>query len=360
MPQTDTDLLNLAALRCTPALLDGATLYVRRLDEAFSQLWWNFETDYKDHCGREEVQAPRTIATTALQAYTGGNVHFDPRRNHRVLVSLHPIDDATICDAFTLMHGLAMGQRADAIDLNRPVRLAEKLAGTPQQEQPLAGFLGCNRNGQPDVPGWVFDTITWHLARRLAAAPFRVDGQEIAFLPDTTGGLIAWDRPWFSNSGRDYALCRMRLRLKTIPNVADPVLLFSGHATRISKSMNYTTTVLARQPGPEAPILEVPLDGRGKIRRVPRMALATLDVLKLGKPVLQAIEDRIAADTDASRIPGGPQLAPTEPAPPGDIRPVLGKNFPFGVGHGAGMPACTTCAPSRNMSRPCSATLPVR
>lgn len=73
---------------------------------------------------------PHSIATTALRALTGGYVWLDAKR--AVLASLDPIDDDTVRDVFTLLHGLAMGEDIDDIDLNQPVSLAEKFASTPR------------------------------------------------------------------------------------------------------------------------------------------------------------------------------------------------------------------------------------
>ncbi|MCZ9339612.1 DUF3962 domain-containing protein, partial [Streptomyces sp. TRM76130] len=49
---------------------------------------------------------------------------------------------------------------------------------------------------QPDAANWVYSTVAWDLAHRLAQRTWRVDGQDIALRPDSNGGLIAWQQPW--------------------------------------------------------------------------------------------------------------------------------------------------------------------
>jgi hypothetical protein len=113
-------------------------------------MWRIFENAYRRRAGREEVQAPHSIATTALRALTGGYVWLDAKR--AVLASQEPIDDDTIRDVFTLLHGLAMGDDIDDIDLTQPVGIADKFASTPQEQRALADYLLRSPSGQPDAP----------------------------------------------------------------------------------------------------------------------------------------------------------------------------------------------------------------
>ncbi|GAA2476544.1 hypothetical protein GCM10023100_00100 [Actinocorallia cavernae] len=341
--------LDVLAYRCTPALLDGATVHLRQFPTSVTSLWTLLDRQYKDIVKREEAQAPHSVLTGALRCLTGGYVFFDPKQG--LLATRRPLDDDTLRDAFTLLHGLILGHHPDDIDLNRPTPLAERVAETTQQERLLADYLttpdGSHTPGapgqQPDAANWVYSTVAWDLAHRLAQHTWRVDGQDIALRPDSSGGLIAWQRPWSNKAGTAHALARVRLALKTLPNVADPILVVSSQATRISRTMAYARTVLAEQAETALPIVEVEMAGRGRVRRVHRMALQTLGRLGMDHSVLHNIQQRVEAEqsTDArcdNESTGEPRLvAEAETAGLGPIRPVQGKTFSFPVGRGVGM-----------------------
>ena len=121
--------LDVLAYRCTPALLGGATVCVREFPEGVRSNWRLLERNYQDRMGRDEVQAPYSIAISALRCLTGGYAYFDPER--LFLVTRDPVNDDLLCDAFTLMSRLAAGEEIDDIDLGTPTPLAERIAGTP-------------------------------------------------------------------------------------------------------------------------------------------------------------------------------------------------------------------------------------
>ena len=93
--------LDALAYRCTPELLSGAAVHVREFSESVRSLWRLLERNYQDRMGREEVQAPYSVAINALRCLTGGYAYFDPER--LFLVTRDPVDDDLLCDAFTLM-----------------------------------------------------------------------------------------------------------------------------------------------------------------------------------------------------------------------------------------------------------------
>ncbi|MFI8991574.1 RNaseH domain-containing protein [Streptomyces antimycoticus] len=254
-------------------------------------------------------------------------------------------------DAFTLLHGLILGHHPDDIDLNQPTPLAERVADTPRQERLLADYLtdpsgrrseASSADGrQPNAANWVYSTVAWDLAHRLAQHTWTVDGQDVVLRPDSSGGLIAWQQPWPNKAGTAHALARVRLALKTLPNITDPVLVVSSHATRLSRRMAYARTVLAEQAETTLPIIEVEMAGRGRIRRIHRMSLQTLARLGMDHSVLHNIQRRVEAEQKADAGDGTepPQAAEPQAASAelGAIRPVQSKNFAFPIGRGVGM-----------------------
>ncbi|MEU7244889.1 RNaseH domain-containing protein [Streptomyces sparsogenes] len=345
--------LDVLAYRCTPALLDGATVHLRQFPTSVTSLWTLLDRQYKDIVKREEAQAPHSVLTGALRCLTGGYVFFDPKQG--LLATRRPLDDDTLRDAFTLLHGLILGHHPDDIDLNRPTPLAERVAETMPQERLLADYLitpdgsqtpGSSAPGrQPDAANWVYSTVAWDLAHRLAQHTWRVDGQDITLRPDSSGGLIAWQQPWSNKAGTAHALARVRLTLKTLPNVSDPILVVSSQATRISRTMAYARTVLAEQAEAALPIVEVEMAGRGRVRRVHRMSLQTLARLGMDHSVLHNIQQRVEVEQSAdargdNASQDGPETvaeAETGAGGLGPIRPVQGKTFSFPVGRGVGM-----------------------
>jgi pPIWI_RE module N-terminal domain/RNaseH domain of pPIWI_RE/MID domain of pPIWI_RE len=329
--------LDVLAYRCTPELLGGATVHVREFPEGVRSLWRLLERNYRDRMGREEIQAPHSVATNALRCLTGGYAYFNPER--LFLVTHDPVDDDLLCDTFTLMSRLAAGDEIDDIDLGSPTPLAERIAGTPQQQRLLAEYLRRTEAGQPDAAPWVYRSATWDLSRRLTQGTWTVDGLDITLRPDSEGGFIAWDHPWSNRAGAAHALARCRMVMKTMPNIADPLILVSAAATRVKNGMAFARTVLAAQDDPARPIIEVEMAGRDHVRTISRLSLQTLARLGMDHSVLRGIQDRVDQERQAEQAareqgpkhwyPPGGQLAP--------IRPIHSKNYKFPVGRGVGM-----------------------
>ena len=55
--------LNVLAYRCTPTLLDGATVHLRQFPTSVTSLWTLLDRQYKDIVKREEAQAPHSVLT---------------------------------------------------------------------------------------------------------------------------------------------------------------------------------------------------------------------------------------------------------------------------------------------------------
>ncbi|MEU7179534.1 MULTISPECIES: RNaseH domain-containing protein [Streptomyces] len=331
--------LHALAYRCTPDLVGNATVHVRRLDTETVKLWGTFTGQCRKRFGKEEAQAPYTIATTVLQVITGGYVHLEPKGAAPFLVSRQPIDSALLCKAFALTYGLALGEQVEMIDLRHPPELAVRIARTPEREFALEEHLAGAKGAQPDAPNWLYKSVGWGLAERLAAVPFQLsNGREITLRPDTTGGLVALDDPWENESGGRYAVCRTAVRLKTLPNVQHPVLLLDARVSRISSSLIFSSTALAVQPGAGRPILEVKLNGRGGMKTIPRQTLQALGRLEMDYSILQSIANRSEHEQklrERARAFKEKLQFPREH--PGQIWPIPARNYQHPIGTGIGM-----------------------
>lgn len=331
--------LNTLAVRCTPELVGNAVVYVRHLDEVTLKLWDDFDRHCKKKFNNDDAQAPYSIATTVLSVISGGYVYFDPDRRAPFLASLNPIDNALLRRVFTLTYHLALGQEVGMIDLTAPPELAKRIAGTAETKYLLADHLQPVRNSQPTAPGWLFRTVAWELAERLASQPWSIsEDRAVTLRPDSTGGLVAFDDPWQNEQGGRYALSRTALRLKTVPNIHNPVLMLSSRVTRISSSLVFSKTALAEQPGRGRPLLEVTLNGRGGARTINRLALQALGRLEMDYSILRTIDERskreqkLLADAKEKKEP---VRFPREH--PGQVWPILPKSYSFPIGTGTGM-----------------------
>ena len=331
--------LNTLAFRCTPGLVGTAAVSVRHFDEATWKLWEDFDRQCKRRYNSESAQAPYSIATTVLGMMGGGYVCFAPDRRAPFLASLRPIGSKLLRRVFTLTYHLALGQDVSTIDLTAPPELAKRIAGTPEQGHPLAEFLEAVDGTQATAPNWLYRTVAWELSRRLACEPWAIsDSRTIKLRSDSTGGLVAFDDPWQNEQGGRYALSRTALNLQTLPNISTPVLLLDSRVTRISSSLVFSSTALAEQPGEDRPLLEVALNGRGGARTVNRLALQALGRLEMDYSILRTIDERSKREqkllADAKEKDERP-VFPREH--PGQVWPVLPKNYSFPIGTGPGM-----------------------
>jgi hypothetical protein len=331
--------LHTLAYRCTSDLVGDATVHVRQLNTETGKLWNTFSGQCKKRFGKEEAQAPYTIATTVLQVITGGYVYFEPQGTSPFLVSRQPIDSDLLCKAFTLTHGLALGEQVEMIDLRRPPELALRIAQTPERVFALKEHLAGQDGAQPDAPNWVYRSVSWGLADRLAAVPFQLsNGRKITLRPDITGGLVALDDPWENEGGGRYAVCRTAVRLKTLPNVQHPVLFLDARVSRISSSLIFSSTALAIQSGKGHPVLEVKLNGWGGAKTIPRQALQALGRLKMDYSILQTIANRSEREQklrERARAFKEKLQFPREH--PGQVWPIPAKNYQHPIGTGVGM-----------------------
>lgn len=321
MQPDSTTRLNALAFRFTPDL--AGSVQIRRLPGEFRQAWWAFESAYKAMCGRD-VQPAHSAVALALRGLLGGHVHFDPGRGE--LVTELDLDEQDILDAFTLFRAFSLGEEPD---LARPCDLAKIVAATPVEHVHLGDYLGGGLT-QPNPPGWVYATAVWAFTRSLAEYPWEVDGRTVRFRADTDGALNAWDDLWYGTVLRPvpgskdkraeprHSMARVTARLKTLPNIAHPVMLLEGAATRISPTLRGVSSVLVEQKAAGAPLVRLALDGR-IARHVNRPAAQTLAALSVDRAVLDLEDFAINA------------------AEPGRVRGIVPKSWRFAIGRGVGM-----------------------
>ncbi|BDU04547.1 RNaseH domain-containing protein [Nocardia cyriacigeorgica] len=330
--------LDTLAFRCTPELVGDATVHVRHLDAETAKLWNDFDNQCKQRYGNDSAQAPYSIATLVLSVISGGYVHFDPSRRNQFLASREPLDPKLLRRAFTLTYGLALGEDIDRIDLAAPPELATRIANTAENRHLLADQLEPVAGEQPDIPNWVFRTVMWDLAERLAAQPWVVsENRKITLRPDTTGGLVALNHPWENDRGGRYALSRTALQLITMPHIVHPLLIATSRVTRISDSLIFSRTALADN-GPGSPVLEVSLNGRGGARTVNNLALQALSRLEMNRSILDAMAARSKQEQALlTKAKENDERADFPRQHPDRIWPILPKNRQFPIGTGVGM-----------------------
>ncbi|GGM66548.1 hypothetical protein GCM10011608_59790 [Micromonospora sonchi] len=179
--------LDTLAYHCTPELVGDDVVYLRHLTTETQSLWKDLDQTCQQRYGNESAQAPYSIATTVLSVLTGGYVHFEPGGPQPFLASREPIDEKLLCRVFTLTHGLAQGTAIHEIDLRQAPQVAQAIAETPEIQVHLADHIRRQAGTQPIAPNWVFRTITWGLAQKLAGDWKVRDGLTIPLRADVTG-----------------------------------------------------------------------------------------------------------------------------------------------------------------------------
>lgn len=371
-------LANSLAVRCTPELVGDSTVHVRQFDYPTRNAWWALKREIK---GEGPEQLPYSIAITALRALTDGYVHLDP--GFQYLVSRKPIQDKLLLRLFTYVTAYAKGMDTDQAVLAESPLVAQLISQTQEHTFLVADHLNSRNGAQPNSPNWVYNSITWDIARSIASVPFvhyelmplkedlseedkkenpdkkaRTIGwqasstkHEVTYLPVSNGDLVAWDAPIgrafnqrpdqvkaSARSEAEYAMSRISLGMKTFPNIKDPVLLLDAHMMRVYSNIVYAKTALVRPPGEGLPLLRIALDGRGGARSVNRFALEILARLNMDDTVLREIETRAALERESVATARANEHKPRFITPaPGTVRPIMPKNYGFSVGTGAGM-----------------------
>ncbi|MEV6370136.1 RNaseH domain-containing protein [Micromonospora musae] len=119
-------------------------------------------------------------------------------------------------------------------------------------------------SGTASAPGWLFDSATWAIMKRLSSSNLRLDdsGPQLTLRMDTDGSLLAWDdlvsNEW-STEYVGYAMLRVTARIITLPRVPDLAVVFDAHLSRINNQWRGSKNTWIDRDKPDLPILRVPV-----------------------------------------------------------------------------------------------------
>lgn len=384
------------SIKCTRELLDGMTALVWDFGDynsptrrAWKDLGSTAARNSKPIKGVQEADpflVPYSIAVTVLQQITDGYVHLD--RYLQFMVTLNPVEPATLKAVFTYLEGIVRGVPLDEVPFIDPPELADRIAATTARRLSLAENILHQEDGKPANPdSWAYEAVRWHIAKKLASVPFldqemepilqeyegkdgktkhkAVDWQPsgnvaaVNYQPISNGDLIAWDNPIgpaFAHLAHpvnpndtararpenptrtqvQYALSRLSVKMATYTAEPSPVLNLDAHVRRINNTVVHARTVLVDQ-GKDRPLLSLSLDGRG-LRQTNRYALEILAKMDADRSSLNLIEERVTRERDQlnARDDNGKKIDILTPSP-GTIRPTMPKTDSFAVGTGAGL-----------------------
>jgi hypothetical protein len=314
----------------------AGTVFVYELSPVFAARWWEMYGYHQQRHKNDDVQLPFRSLLTALRAISGTCVQLwvPSQGNPGIpkLVSRAPLDPDDRHDTFDFW-----AQAFDGPDSRWRV-LGEHAAKAECDERPLTDFISRTRDGhghQPVAPNWVFDLAEWNLMSRLAAVPFPTDEGEIRFRITTDGSLLCWDQGdlWASNPHPKtqqirYSMARLEGRLKTSPDLHDPIIVLDGYASRLADRWNNVATAYLAPPQPNGPIIVADLDD---VRRHPRLNTYAVQVVR--RLHAQAPIHRKATLPTFPEELGGIKLD----GAPGSIRALVPKSVPSPHGYGMGM-----------------------
>ncbi|MGW1947565.1 RNaseH domain-containing protein [Streptomyces sp. NPDC001940] len=367
-------------------------MYVRIFPRSVRDEWEKLKGDgddgQKDLPPDEKKNLPYSTALTYLKFKTGGYVHLDPHLGF--LVSLQKIDDDTLRHVFRCVVGYSKGLSTDQAILLDVPQVADAIAKTPEQEFDMARLLKPVPGRQPKCPDWMYVAVPWVISKKLAEQKFTLydlvpitekvpakekdgslkldaDGEqvyknrtigwkanpnkrEVTYLPDSRGGLIAWDHPFGRKYNvRDdattvnaatraqYAMSRLSVVMKTEPNIVHPVVFLDAHVTRVHSNMVFAKSTNIYQGSDGLPVLHTELVRSGSVRAVNQRALELLARDEMDISVLQALQERVIEERALLEKAAEEGEFPSFVTPDaGIIRPLLPKNDNFAVGAGPG------------------------
>ncbi|MFD9702120.1 RNaseH domain-containing protein [Lentzea sp. NPDC059081] len=193
----------------------------------------------------------------------------------------------------------------------------------PERARPVSQFIRLRDGEVPEAPNWVFRTGVWRVMRTLAAQPLVIDGRgPLALRMDTSGALVAWEDADLIANGKGTAFSMLRVmgRLVTRAGVADPVLCFDAHLSRISPKGHWSNHVWIEPSDAALPVLHLPMRSCADEESGER-------TVRL-HPATAAIYEACKLD---------PLDIPRElPGRPGAIRPQLWRSLFHSLGSGPG------------------------
>lgn len=379
-------------IQCDATLLADMTAEVHVFGEDAQQAWKRLDRQTKaarrPAPGRDEdvFLIPYSIVVTVLRQITDGYVYLDS--GLRFLVTLNPVDQATLRDVFRYLEGICQGVPLDEVPFRVESELADLVAQTPAKTLSLSeAILPANGASVVDPPGWAYEAVKWHVAKKLAQRPLNDYAMEPVleeytdakgetktrtvawnrggtptariYRPASDGSLLAWQSPiglafnrakdpvlhdaipeaWpagTSTRDAEYALSHVSSKMATYPGLPLAYLNLDAHMRRINNTLVHARTALLDN-GADRPLLEIKLDGPSGVRRTNRHALEILAKLDADCSILDAVEKRVDQEREllARRDENGKPV-PILTLPPGAIRPTKPKSSWFSVGAGAG------------------------
>jgi hypothetical protein len=317
--------LDLLAFPLTGSLLGDVAIY--DLPAQAQQVWDELLARYRQATG-SNGNLPYAALATALRAATGTRVNLYPQSKDqppRTLVASTALSMEDVSDAITLWEQAVLGTEPETISFRYASKLADAIGQIPPETRHLADELTLV-GGQPDAPGWIFEVACWHAAQRIAAQPWQIDDRQVSFRLDTDGDLLVWENDllwshqWRNSPESRYAAARLRLSMKTLPWMSDPVLVINPSVFRIANRLSTARTAWLEPNDLAAPLLVLGLTGRYGQMDVDWHTRLTLNVwtrLRGEQPLLPA----------AVNLSG----------PPGRLRPLIPFGIRYPIGRGLGM-----------------------
>lgn len=317
--------LDLLAFPLTGPLLGDVATY--DLPPQAQQAWDELLVRYRQATG-SNANLPYAALATALRATTGIRVNLYPRSKDqppRTLVASTALSMEDVSGAITLWEQAILGIKPETISFRYRSKLADAITQTPPVTTHLADkltWVGI----QPDAPGWMFDVACWQAAQRIAAQLWPIDSVQVSFRIDTDGDLLVWDNrllwshQWRNSPEPRYAAARLRLSMKTLPWMSEPVLVLNPTVFRIANRLSTARTAWLEPNDPAAPLLILRLTGRYGHMDVDwytRLVLGVWTRLRGEQPLLPA----------AVNLSG----------PPGRLRPLIPFGIRYPIGRGLGM-----------------------
>lgn len=317
--------LHLLAYPLTTSL--HGTAYIHRFPPAARSAWDELRDRYVEVTG-SRGNLPYTGLATALRAVSRTSVNLSPtsRTNPpQQLVSRHRLNRDDLHDAVTIWEQALLDHPADEITCSYPSQLADLLAETEPEPVVLADEIR-HIGDQPDCAGWVYDVATWELAARLAESTWTVDGRDVHLRADTDGNLLVWDNTllwsgrWNTDADLSYAALRIKLSMKTLPWIRDPVVIVEPTVSWLSRWMTSTRTLWLAPRASGDPLLVLGSQGRGHATRIEHTSDLAVTVWSrmIGEPLLELSDRDLGGE-------------------PGRLRALVPNSVRFPIGRGVGM-----------------------
>ncbi|GGL20771.1 RNaseH domain-containing protein [Nocardia jinanensis] len=200
--------------------------------------------------GEASKRLPYTNLTQALRFVLGDFAAIQRGPDGTMILTRREIPDGVTSRLFAHFER----QLADRDKLPFENTLAPLLADMNPETIQVGNYLETvGPTGETDLPGWVYDVVTWQAAETIAAQPLHLpSGRTLRLRPDTAGNLLAWEDLLPGNhaaQGKPTAMHYLSLKATTTPGWAGPLLSIDAHVSRLSTRMHLTRNLwLATDP----------------------------------------------------------------------------------------------------------------